>query len=188
MDSAYVIDRANRVVAVDDGWIAFATENNAPDLPGRVLGANLWTFIANATVQDLYSALFQRIRATGREITIPFRCDSPSVRRFMKLTVGRGDGPPGTLQCRATLVRVERQSVPFHVVTPSLWSTAVPWSDESDGVVMNGCSWCRRVNAHGWREVDEALMRLPELFTDPVGLRTTGLCPMCERMMLEHMP
>ena len=99
MDSAYVIDRANRVVAVDDGWIAFAIGNDAPDLPGRVLGANLWTFIANATVQDLYSALFQRIRATGREITIPFRCDSPSVRRFMKLTVGRGDGPPTLLGC-----------------------------------------------------------------------------------------
>ena len=186
MDTAYVIDPADRVVAVDDGWIAFANENDAPDLPERVLGASLWTFIANDTVQGLYSALFKRIRTTGRGITIPFRCDSPSVRRYMRLGIGRGDGPSGTLLCRAALLRVERQAVPFHAVTPSLWSTAPPPWDESDGVVMNGCSWCRRVNANGWREIDDALTRLPTLFTEPVGLRTTGLCPACARQMLEQ--
>jgi hypothetical protein len=183
MDSAYVIDPADRVVAVDDGWIAFANENDAPDLPERVIGVSLWTFIANDTVRELYSTLFRRIRAAGRDITISFRCDSPSVRRYMKLSIGRGAGPPGTLLCRATLLRVERQSVPFHVVTPSLWSTAPPPWEESDGVVMNGCSWCRRVNANGWREIDDALMRLPTLFSEPVGLRTTGVCPTCARMM-----
>jgi hypothetical protein len=186
MDSAYVIDPADRVVEVDDGWIAFANANDASDLPERVLGASLWTFIANDTVQELYSTLFRRIRSTGREITIPFRCDSPSLRRYMKLRIGRDAGPAGTLLCRTTLTRVERQSVPFHAVTPSLWSTAAAPQEESEGVVMSGCSWCRRVNANGWREIDDALMRLPTLFTDPVGLRTTGLCPACARMMLEH--
>jgi hypothetical protein len=186
MDSAYVIDPADRVVAVDDGWIAFANENDAPDLPERVIGVSLWTFVANDTVRELYSTLFRRIRATGRDITISFRGDSPSTRRYMKLSVGRGNGPPGTLLCRATLLRMERQSVPFHVVTPSLWSTAPPPWEESCDVVMSGCSWCRRVNANGWREIDDALLHLPTLFGEPVGLRTTGVCPACARMMLEH--
>jgi len=49
MNTTYHIDAADRIVAVDAAWIAFAAANDAPDLPERVLGRPVWQFITNLT-------------------------------------------------------------------------------------------------------------------------------------------
>ncbi len=38
MDTSYLLDPSDRVVAVDAAWIAFAEANDAAALPDRVIG------------------------------------------------------------------------------------------------------------------------------------------------------
>ena len=45
--------------------------------------------------------------------------------------------------------------------------------------LLSMCSWCKRVNVSGWREIDDALVVAPSLFTEPVRPITHGICPGC---------
>ncbi|MBC7788609.1 MAG: hypothetical protein H7Z74_01575 [Anaerolineae bacterium] len=187
MNTSYLLDPSDRVVAVNAAWIAFAEANEAPSLPGRVMGQSLWTFIANRTVQELYRTLFHRVRATEHQVTLPFRCDSPVVQRFMALAVGLGEGPQGTLNCQVQLLREEAQppaalslyaAMARRAITPRSESIG-NLGGEHAGDLLVVCSWCKRLEVEGWCEIDEALGRQPLLFTEPVRPITHGLCPEC---------
>lgn len=180
MDTAYQLDSADRIVAVDAAWIAFAEANDAPTLPGRVLGHEVWRFISNPTVRELYRSLFHRIRATHTPVTLPFRCDSPTVRRFMMLVIGPGEGPAGSLSCRSTLIREEPQPPSVQALPESAWISAeADWTTVTRDALLTVCSWCKRLDVDGWREIDDAIAVRPLLFTEPVRRLTHGLCPTC---------
>lgn len=189
-NTAYTIDPEDRIVEVDDRWIAFANANGAGSLVHRVLGQPLWTFIADQTVRELYRSLLSRVRATRRHVTLPFRCDSPTVRRYMMLSVGPGSGPVGTLAFCAMMVREEPQPGAARALYAAVSarsgddeSFAGEWnSDSSDVLTM--CSSCKRLDVEGWCEIDEAIQRQAELLTEPVRPISHGLCPACRDMML----
>jgi hypothetical protein len=83
----YDIDDADRLVAVNDSWSAFARANDAPELssPG-VLGLRLWDAITDPSTRELYRGLLARVRR-GEPITYRYRCDGPAVRRDMVMRV-----------------------------------------------------------------------------------------------------
>ncbi len=188
-------------MAVDTAWIAFAESNDAPALPEQVLGESLWRFIANPTVRELYRTLFRRVRETDQRVILPFRCDSPSVQRFMTLAVGIGDGPRGTLVCHVSLLREAqqpREATALYAASdpPSReWPAVSRGSDLADkgrgnhmGELLRLCSWCKRLDVDGWCDFEEALGRNASLFTEPVRLITHGVCPSCERSVMAAMP
>jgi|RhiMethySRZTD1v2_1073278.scaffolds.fasta_scaffold04862_8 hypothetical protein len=198
MNTTYHIDAADRIVAVDAAWIAFAAANDAPDLPERVLGRPVWQFITNLTVRELYRTLFRRVRETRAGVTVTFRCDSPDVRRFMSLTVEFDDDSSEVLACRALLLHEEPQASSVRTIAAlrSAFATSGVASG-SDGhapsrqpdvmalsrgaeALLSMCSWCKRVNVSGWREIEDALIVAPSLFTEPVRPITHGICPACE--------
>lgn len=74
-------------------WFDFARENSAVTLkPDFVVGTSLWDFICNSETKHLFEILLQQVRATGKLVTLAYRCDSPDCRRFMELRIERMTG------------------------------------------------------------------------------------------------
>ena len=83
----YRIDHHDRILQVSDSWRRFAVENNAPVKVLEAVGDSLWDHIYDSGTQDLYSLLLDSVRLSQQPLSFPYRCDSPSVKRFMAMTM-----------------------------------------------------------------------------------------------------
>lgn len=89
----YRVDAQDRVVFANAEWFDFARENSAVSLkPEVVIGVSLWDFICSSETRHLFEILLKQVRATGKSVTLPYRCDSPDCRRFMELRIARLEG------------------------------------------------------------------------------------------------
>lgn len=113
----YRVDATDVLRWVDDWWLAFARENGAPELTEQhTLGHSLWEFIADCATRELYQEIHSRVRSSCRTVVLPFRCDSPTLRRHMRLTIKLGDS--GQLLYEGVLTRAEPCSS-LEVLDPS---------------------------------------------------------------------
>jgi hypothetical protein len=166
----YTIDRDDMITSVGGAWTSFATENGCPGLGDSVLGTRLQNHIAGAEIGLLWDALLQRAR-TGNPVAVPYRCDSPTERRFLQMTLHRRGND--AVEFASDTLRVEPRPYSFLLEPPRR-------SADTDAVVIRACSWCRRFDAHGWVEVEEAVDRLDLLDECPPRV-THVLCEDCER-------
>lgn len=119
---------------MSDGWLAFAVENGSDGLqPERILGRSLWDFISGAENRQLYRHLFARAREMEAPISVPFRCDAPEFRRFMRLTIE--PTKDGSLSLSTRLVREEERE------RVALLDASVSRGDD----LVSMCSWCLRI-------------------------------------------
>jgi hypothetical protein len=165
----YHLDGDDRVVWVNDAWRFFADENQAPLTTREPVGARLWDLVSDGPTRHLYSAMFERVRASGDPITIDFRCDAPHVRRFLVLTIARREGP--RLVLRVTATRLEgREPVPVLDVRA-----------RRDERFVTMCSWCKRVTVAGghWADVEEAAAALGLFRSPTMPVVTHGICEAC---------
>lgn len=168
----YRIDARDYITFVSPEWRAFACENDAAHLARHsTLGASLWRFIDGEATRDLYHVLFQRVRSRSGPITIPFRCDSPSLRRFMTLTLL--PLPDNGIELWGTLLRSERRQ------RVDILDSAVERSDQW----LTVCSWCKRahVSECGWVEIEEAVVHLNVASAPAPPNLTGGICADCRR-------
>ncbi len=170
MSNCYVVDLDDLILSVSDGWLSFARENGASHLTrDRVLRSSLWDFISGAETQHLYGTMFATVRKRGLPIAVPFRCDAPDQRRFMRLTIQPVHG--ASLELTAALIRAEsRRRVEM----------LDPGARRSDELITM-CSWCKRilVNGPGWGEIEEAIEHLALFDGAPLPGITHGVCPDC---------
>jgi hypothetical protein len=97
-----------------------------------------------------------------------FRCDAPSLRRFLKLRVIPAE--MGGVHFETTTVKTELRP------TQELFSRYRPRSGDK----ITACSWCNRIEAEtGWHEVEEAVETLGLFDVDPLPMLTHGICPSC---------
>ncbi|PIQ62029.1 MAG: hypothetical protein COV99_07455 [Bacteroidetes bacterium CG12_big_fil_rev_8_21_14_0_65_60_17] len=172
----YIVDEDDRIVSISDNWDSFALENKAPDLTAQVVvGQSLFTFVADEATQHIYRIILEQVRRTGRTIVFSYRCDSPSVRRFMELRISRSD--EGNVQFDSRIMREEPRDPVL------LLDEALERSDD----FLSICGWCKKVHVSGeWMEVELALERLDLFGQSPLPRLTHGICPACtERMMQE---
>lgn len=179
-------DAKDLIVSVDQAWVEFAQENWRPDFkPEWVLGRSLWDFIHGADTQAVYRLAIARARSQDRGLTLPFRCDSPDLRRFMEMTItSLGDGG---LEYGCLLLREEvRAPVPFRPCGPC-----------APGRVLKACSICLRLERPSWTELgyagsdggaawQEAERVLPVVAALEEGYfppLTYGVCPDCRRTL-----
>ncbi|MDZ7685643.1 MAG: hypothetical protein U5O39_12050 [Gammaproteobacteria bacterium] len=162
--------KENSLTAVDDDWITFAETNAAPALTRQaIFGRSIFDFIADSESRQLYSAIFDKVRHTGEESVIPFRCDSPDTRRFMELCVKREPGDHVTLE--SVMIREEHRPV------AELLNTDRPASDEL--VLM--CSWCKRIDVDGtWMEIEDAMRELDLFSQEVLPQLSHGICDDCQ--------
>ncbi|TWU30871.1 hypothetical protein [Novipirellula artificiosorum] len=166
----YCVDRADVIVYINDWWLAFAKENNAPELDEKsVLGRLVWEFIADEPTRTLYQEIHEQVRSSGVPITVPFRCDSPTLQRYMQLTIG--NHRDGQLLYESCLIRA----------VPQRRCAVLDSQQDRSNTFLTMCSFCKRslIEPSGWLEMENIALklRLYESQTVP-GLRYT-VCPVC---------
>ena len=156
MTFRYGIGPDNRVRWLSDEWLAFASANGAPELTVEaVVGRPLFAFISGAETEYLYYLLLDEVRTRGRHIVVPFRCDSPSRRRFMRLEMSPFEKQ--SVAFVGTLLREEpRRAISFLDAAAARTTAA-----------LSICSWCKRVAVdEEWFDLETAVTRL-RLFDSP---------------------
>ncbi|MDX1494064.1 MAG: hypothetical protein R3253_08405 [Longimicrobiales bacterium] len=169
----YRVDRDNVIVGVNDAWRAFASDNGAEDLV-EAEGRELLASISGDSTRLVTRHLLDRVRATRGTVEIPFRCDAPDRRRYMRLRLlPVGDGGVGF---RSWLVREEARP-PLAVLDIR--------EARGDGL-LRICSWCNKVAVDdGWMELEDAAERLLLFEAPTLPDITHGMCDGCETEVMQ---
>lgn len=166
------VDAFDTVTDVNDRWLEFARENGAENLTAdSVVGQSLWRYVVGADVLHIYRQLFKEVRS-GRNITLPFRCDSPTVKRYHQMRIIGLDS--GAIECESRLLRQEIQD-------PGPVTALDPTVQHSDRVVLM-CSWCKQVQdpVGNWLPLERAVWVMQLLATTQPPAITHGICPSCQ--------
>ena len=175
----WIIDGADKIVHVNDAWLAFAAENTAPQLTASVvLDQHIWRFIQGQETSYLYQQIFSRVRDGKAPVTFPFRCDSPDCRRFMEMELALLPGD--AIQFTAHILREE-------------WRDPIDLLDVSrdrNREFVKVCSWCKKINipGRGWGEIEAAIMALDLFGHDPMPRMTHTICDSCRAALRLELP
>ena len=147
----YTIDEQNHLTYVNSGWDKFALENDAAHLEHeKVLNRPLWDFIENAETRHIHQVLAERVRKNQAALKFPFRCDSPSVPRYMNMQII--PQAEGAITYSCTVERIERRA-------PLLLEEMKTWKSRK---LLRMCSWCKKVDIgdNKWMEIEPAIKHL----------------------------
>ena len=167
----YTLTADNRIASVTPRWLAFAQENNAAELTEEaVVGRPFADFVSGATTQRLYEAIYDRVRSEDVVVVLPFRCDSPTLRRDMIMRIGKQSGELLAVQC--TLVGTQVKDLPAPVF--DRYATR-------NRQRLTICSLCLQalVEPVGWMEVEEAVIVLHLLEQEVLPRLVYTICPHC---------
>ena len=164
------IDDADKIVYVNDAWLAFAQENLSPNLMAAlVLDQCIWRFIQGQETIYLYKQIFGRVRAGKSPVKFPFRCDSPECRRFMEMQLTRLPG--GAIQFISHILREEWRQPP----------DLLDASRDKPGEFLSICSWCKKIYVpeRGWGEIEVAIEPLDLFGRHAMPGMTHTICDSC---------
>lgn len=172
----YRIDADDRLIFVTTEWLDFARENEAASLSSQaVTGQSLFSFIGDPETRHLYRIIIDRVRQSRSGTVLPFRCDSPGIRRFMELHIT--PMPEGAVEFDGRLIREEEREI-LPLLDPSV--------TRSDEIVV-ACSWCKRIDVDGsWFEVEDAVRRMGLFNQSRLPRISHGICIDCSRRFLEE--
>jgi hypothetical protein len=166
----WTIDDADKLVHVNDDWLAFAGENTAPQLTAAaVLNHSIWGFIQGQETHYLYQQIFSRVRAGKSPVKFPFRCDSPDCRRVMEMQLSLLPG--NAIQFMAHILREERRE-PVDLLDTS---------QDRAGEFLKICSWCKKIHIpdRGWGEIEAAIEPLDLFGHHSMPRMTHTICDAC---------
>lgn len=164
----YWIDAADRICDLNEAYIRdVAGHNPVADIRAALIGTVMWQVLPQAA--DWYGPLVRRVREDGREVVFQFRCDTPDMRRLMRMRISP-EAEGGVCFESATIAVQER---------PVVALIAEPLTGR-DGAPVTMCSWCKRVDIRGeWLEVELALDRIRLADGPTLPPVTHGVCPRC---------
>jgi hypothetical protein len=167
----YRIDNTDTIVSVSDNWGSFADANawSSSLRPENVVGHKLWDFIQDIETRHLYQEVFKRARRGTPCRAIPFRCDSPTERRYLKLVAKALSD--GSIHITSTILRTEPRS------SVSLLEENTPRSTD----MVTVCSMCKKIKVapRQWAEIEEGLALLRLFEAEEMPRLTHGLCHPC---------
>ncbi|MDX2224491.1 MAG: PAS domain-containing protein [Rhodospirillaceae bacterium] len=143
---AYVVDRDQRIVAVgESNWNAFAVANDGDHvLATSIVGKSLFDFISGDHIKDAYRKLLVAVLEGDRKITqFRFRCDAPSVRREMRMSISpvwQGDTVIAALFQSQTIAIEDRPPINLF----GLFNT--PRRHSIRRAIVTVCSFCHAVS------------------------------------------
>ena len=176
--SVWTIDRENVITSVGGDWDAFAAGNEAAALCGSgVVGRSLFEFIDGEETQRIYRLLLRRVRALDAPILVPFRCDSPEMRRDMRLEIEPLS--ERAIEFRGVLVAAEPRA---HL---RLLARNAPRSEP----LLVSCSFCLRIRLSDdeWVEAEDAVVRLGLLARERIPRLAHGVCPACKAKLYDRL-
>lgn len=165
----YHIDAADRIIFVNDAWIAFAQKHQAPQLsPDHVLGRSIWDYISDEATRQLYRVIVSRVRSQG-STEFRVRCDAPD-RRVLHLMriISR---PNGAVQFASYTLHEEAR--------PAI--SLLDIQQKRSNRLVQICSWCKRIAlpAGSWVAAERAAAQLHFFDSEGVPQLTHGMCPDC---------
>jgi len=167
----YTVDNRDRIVKVSSNWDSFEIINQNADrfLSSSIIGLSIWDFIDGEETNLLYKTIFAKIRKHCSSIIVPYRCDSPTVRRTLELHISAQID--GSIEFYSYLLHEECRDK-IDVFDPSF--------DRSNEHIRV-CSICKKValSDHDWVEVETAISDLGLFTTAKLPQITHGLCPAC---------
>ncbi len=167
----YQIDNKDIIVRVSRNWATFANANawDSELSPEKVVGHSLWDFIQDSTTRHLYKEVHRKVRDGKLIEPIPFRCDSPQERRYLKLLLS--PLPDGQIEITSRIVRTERRD-PVRLLDKD-----IPRSND----LIRICSMCKKISTdhNRWVEIDEGLGQLRPFEAVEMPRLTHGLCKDC---------
>jgi CheY-like chemotaxis protein len=169
-ECVYRVDGRGAICWVNDAWLKFAADNGWETSARDVVGSQLTDHISDAETRHIYALVEQRARIAPAPLRFDYRCDSPDLRRFMRMEVVY-DPSAEQIEYRSRLLRKEpREAVALF--DPALASR----SSET----VNVCSWCKTVEVgDGWLEVESAVAALGLLNEPSLPSISHGICPTC---------
>lgn len=178
--TVWQIDEHDVIESVGGGWDAFAKDNEAAGLAGTgVVGRSLYEFIAGDELRRIHGHLLRSVRTHGTPLSLPFRCDSPDARRFMRLEMRLAGAD--AVEFRAVLLRAEKRP---HL---RLLDAGEP---RSRSFVVS-CSFCHRIRDResdaSWLEIDAAVERMGLLLSSLPPRLVHGVCPACKARILRRL-
>ncbi len=88
MPVIYLINSENLIVELNQEWDEFASENNGGDLScTEVIGRPLMDFVSGKSTKQYWENIFNKARSDNQATTLEYRCDSPSVKRWMRMEI-----------------------------------------------------------------------------------------------------
>ena len=164
------VDKNDNIVGVSENWQSFAEENlGAACIPEKIIGSSLWDHIRDTETKHLYEIILQKVREYHRQATFSFRCDSPEIRRFLKLSVvPLADGAVDFIS----------QRIKTEVRKPvELLRSGIERSDE----FIKICSMCKKIaiSETGWAEVEIAVQEMKFFEREVLPQITHGVCQPC---------
>jgi hypothetical protein len=170
----YAIDDEDRLVKVDDGYYRFAEENGWSEV-GASLGRSLWDFISGEELTKLQRMLLRRLRSEVRSVELPFRCDSPDLRREMMVRiVAHASG-------RSVLFAAFMESEEARDVRQPMLDPNATRNEET----LTMCGWCDRFLIDGeWVEIEVVAERLGLFQLSELPAIGHDICPDCSEMLL----
>ena len=174
--SVYVINVCDIIESVDSNWLDFARDNDAPDLTeNTVIGKPLFDFLDGRETKRVYRIVHDRVRRTRQSVRIPFRCDGPSIRRYMELRITPLE--QGMIEFVGETIREEERAE-----VPLFDSKTVR---AGDSIVV--CVWCKQVQVERdvWLEVEDAIERMSLFETLPLPPIAHGVCDECKKRVVE---
>ncbi len=169
----YRINAEDVIEFVNDAWLRFAADNGAGHLSHRVIGTPLWDHVSGAPVVHLFKELVAKVRSRRAGATVPFRCDSPTIRRDMRMWLE--PLPANRVEFRTWVEREVAYAQP-----QSLLDLALARDPDA---LLRMCAWCKKIDAEGaWRDIEDAAARL-RLFARPTLPEIShGICGECHRI------
>lgn len=166
----YLLDDKERIISISGPWDQFADENNGVSVRAcDVCGHSIWDYVTGDSTRMWLSAVFQLARLRGVSIERPYRCDSPKLKRFMRMRIDPDER--GILQIEHALLNTEERTAPVYIQYGS---------ENTDKNLKLRCSFCGRVKQREWVEpLAEQAATLCKIIV------AYSVCEDCQRLILE---
>lgn len=176
---SYIIDNKDNILSISSQeWDEFYNQNSDQEscLSSNIIKEPLWDYIDDFETKHLYENIINNVRKYNKQITIPFRCDSPSQRRFLNLTLKPLKGE--YIEFISKIEKIEnREFIPL-----------LDNKRDSSEEILIVCSMCKKIKLEEnlWEEVETAVSLL-KLFEKPkLPMLSHGLCPFCKKVYMEE--
>lgn len=173
----YSVDRFDRIISVNREWVQVAYEYELEQLfTDRIIGQNLWRYLAKGVTQDLYRMVMERIRKTGEDVAFELRCDLPEKRRLYRLSMSLGDES-------SIIFRVD--PVEFENRPEQEFFRSIVLGGKSE--LVNMCSWCCRFKGQdgSWLEVEDFVALTPGTMSSDSTRISHSMCGDCYHRLTE---
>lgn len=146
------VDEGDVIVDIGGEWDNFARDNEGANIfRSQVLGTKLYQHIKGETCRTYVWTVLDAVRKLEKPITRSYRCDSPTCKRFMTMSVSPEPHNFLLLEHRLMSTEAFKQTLRF------------TFASKGAQTKLTRCSMCNRLQVNGvWGEPERMLAHPPK--------------------------